>query len=187
MNVPNATFQLLNSNLTRNNRQVLKVNKKNLEESRVEEDTEPNQTNRESRSKQKLFTKKQNKGGTQTCTRNIEADGLLEEFSLPVSLGLTPATVASKAMIEWPNVWGELSSKYPIGSLFQLSPLAHPPQASLLYYQIEANKTPIVAMLDTGASHTFITYELADQIQAELKPLPDVVTTTDFGGQKSSI
>ena len=42
-------------------------------------------------------------------------------------------------------------------------------------------------MLDTGASHTFITYELADQIQAELKPLPDIVTTTDFGGQKSSI
>ena len=180
-------FPAPNSNPTRNNRQVLKVNKENLEESVVERKTEPNQTNRESRAKQKPGNKKQSKEGTQTCTRNIEADGLLEECSLPTSLGLTPATVASKAMIEWPNVWGELSSKYPIGSLFQLSPLAHPLQASLLYYQIEANKTPIVAMLDTGASHTFITYELADQIQAELKPLDDAITTTDFGGQKSSI
>ena len=42
-------------------------------------------------------------------------------------------------------------------------------------------------MLDTGASHTFITYKLANQIQAELKPLDDAITTTDFGGQKSSI
>ena len=179
-------FPAPNTNPTRNNRQVLKVHKENLEESAVEGKTEPNQTNRESRAKQKPCNKKQSKGSTQTCTRNIEADGLLEECSLPTSLGLTPATVASKAMIEWPNVWGELSSKYPIGSLFQLSPLAHPPQASLLYYQIEANKTPIVAMLDTGASHTFITYELADQIQAELKPLDNAITTTDFGGQKSS-
>ena len=151
------------------------------------EETDSSQTEGESRSKQKLRTKKNNKGGTQICTRNLKADSLIKEISLPTSLGLTPATVASKAMIEWPNVWGKLSSKYPIGLVFQLSSLAHPLQASLLYYQIEVNKTPIVAMLDTGASHKFITYELADQIQAELKPLPDVVTTTDFGGQKSSI
>ena len=61
----------------------------------MEEETDSSRTDRESRSKQKPFTKKQSKGGTQTCTRNIEADSLIEEISLPTSLGLTPATVAS--------------------------------------------------------------------------------------------
>ena len=93
-------FPTPSSNPTRNNRQVLKVNKKNLEESSVEDNTEHNPTNQVSRPKQKPCNTKQSKGSTQTCTRNIEAEGLLEECSLPTSLGLTPATVASKAMIE---------------------------------------------------------------------------------------
>ena len=84
----------------RNNRQVLKFSKKNSEESQVGEETDSSQTEGESRSKQKSRTKKNNKGGTQTCTRNLKADSLIEEISLPTSLGLTLATVASKAMIE---------------------------------------------------------------------------------------
>ena len=46
---------------------------------------------------------------------------------------------------------------------------------------------PAVAMFDTGASQSFITYDLADQLQATLLPLQEPLTTVDFGGQKSSI
>ena len=97
------------------------------------------------------------------------------------------ASVASKAVIDWPNVWSELSSEYPIGSMLQLSPISSPPRSTLLYYQVEVNRMPAVAMFDTGASQSFITYDLADQLQAPLIPLKESLTTIDFGGQKSAI
>ena len=97
------------------------------------------------------------------------------------------ASMASKAVIDWPNVWSELSSQYPIGSMIQPSPISSPPRSSLLYYQVEVNRMPAVAMFDTGASQSFITYDLADQLQAPLIPLKESLTTIDFGGQKSAI
>ena len=103
---------------------------------------------------------------------------------LPVT---SAAVVASKAVLDWPNVWGELAASYPVGSMLQLSPISAPPRSSLLYYHVEVNRSPAVAMFDTGASQSFITYELADQLQAPLTKLKQPVVTTDFGGQQSSI
>ena len=46
---------------------------------------------------------------------------------------------------------------------------------------------PAVTIFDTGTSQLFITYDLADQLQATLLPLQEPLTTVDFGGQKFSI
>ena len=97
------------------------------------------------------------------------------------------ASVTAKAMMDWPNIWGELSSQFPIGIMLQLAPITAPPRSSLLYYHVEVNRVPAVAMFDTGASQSFITYDLVDQLQATLTPLKERLTTMDFGGQKSSI
>ena len=102
-------------------------------------------------------------------------------------LDRSATSVASKAVLDWPNVWDELSVQYPIGSMLQLAPISSPPRSSLLYYQVEVNRMPAVAMFDTGASQSFITYDLADQLQASLTPLKESLITVDFGGQKSSI
>ena len=71
--------------------------------------------------------------------------------------------------------------------MLQLSPISSPPRSTLLYYQVEVNRMPAVAMFDTGASQSFITYDLADQLQAPLIPLKESLTKIDFGGQKSAI
>ena len=116
----------------------------------------------------------------------VEKAATLDQSSSIVASASAPA-VASKAVLDWPNVWGELSSQHPIGTMLQLAPISAPPRSSLLYYHVEVNKLPAVAMFDTGASQSFITYDLVDQLQASLIPLKESLTTVDFGGQKSTI
>ena len=118
---------------------------------------------------------------------NCEDDHNLSVQRLSSVLDRSTTSVASKAVLDWPNVWDELSVQYPIGSMLQLAPISSPPRSSLLYYQVEVNRMPAVAMFDTGASQSFITYDLADQLQASLTPLKESLITVDFGGQKSSI
>ena len=116
----------------------------------------------------------------------IEAAASLNKDS-SIVLATSAPQVASKAVLDWPNVWGELSTQHPVGSMLQLAPISAPPRSSLLYYHVEVNKMPAVAMFDTGASQSFITYDLVDQLQAPLVPLKQSLTTVDFGGQKSEI
>ena len=118
---------------------------------------------------------------------NCEGDHNISVQCLSSVLDRSTTSVASKAVLDWPNVWDELSVQYPIGSMLQLAPISSPPRSSLLYYQVEVNRMPAVAMFDTGASQSFITYDLADQLQASLTPLKESLITVDFGGQKSSI
>ena len=79
------------------------------------------------------------------------------------SLPVTSATlVASNAVLDWPNVWGELAACFPVGFILQLTLILAPLRSSLLYYQVEVNRSPAIAMFDTGASQSFITYDLVD-------------------------
>ena len=115
-----------------------------------------------------------------SCQRISDVrDSLATSFSQSSasSLQKSVSSVASKAVLDWPNVWGELSNQYPIGSMLQLAPISSPPRSSLLYYHVEVNRMPAVAMFDTGASQSFITYDLADQLQATLLPLQEPLTT----------
>ena len=116
----------------------------------------------------------------------IEAAASLNKES-SIVLAVSAPKVASKAVLDWPNVWGELSTQHLVGSMLQLTPISAPPRSSLLYYHVEVNKMPAVAMFDTGASQSFITYDLVDQLQSPLVPLKQSLTTVDFGGQKSEI
>ena len=62
-----------------------------------------------------------------------------------------------------------------------------PPQASLLHYPVLVDNNPNTAMLDTGASHSFITRTLVTDLKLSTIRLGTSLTATDFGGARAVI
>ena len=96
-------------------------------------------------------------------------------------------TMARKCMSSWPGSWSSLLCHTTINQTIVVQPVRSPPQSPLLHYPIMVNEQPTTAMLDTGASHSFITRTLVQQLKLSSTRLQVSLTATDFSGSQAVI
>ena len=94
---------------------------------------------------------------------------------------------ARQCLTLWPARWATLLCRSNVNETIAVSPTKAPPQTFLLHYPIAVNSNPTTAMLDTGASHSFITRLLVQQLKLSPMRLKTALTATDFGGAKATI
>ena len=72
----------------------------------------------------------------------------------------TPNTPPIKASLQaaqaWPNLWGSLATTFPPTSLSCAQPVPGPPGTQQLHYNVLFNGFPALALMDPGASHSFV-------------------------------
>ena len=95
--------------------------------------------------------------------------------------------MARQCIKQWPTTWSSLLCQARPSDTIVVSPLKSPPQASLLYYPITIEQNETTAMLDTGASHSFITRMLVTKLKLTTTRLDASLTATDFGGTRATI
>ena len=91
---------------------------------------------------------------------------LREQKDFSISPRSTNAlALATHCVNKWPTNWHPWLSTLPVPELLTLVPSHAPPNVSLLYYSVRINCAPTTAMVDTGASHSFVTEELVKQLK----------------------
>ena len=66
-------------------------------------------------------------------------------------------------------------------------PVSSPSRRGQLLYQIAVDKTPVVALLDHGASHSFVAKDWAQQQHMSLVPLASPIHFSYFNGTHDAI
>ena len=74
----------------------------------------------------------------------------------PSSTTPPPLKASLQAVQAWPNLWGSLASAFPSDSLACAQPVNGPPGTQQLHYQVLVNGHPALALMDPGASHSFV-------------------------------
>ena len=95
--------------------------------------------------------------------------------------------MAKQCLRQWPANWSSLLCQAITHETLVVAPVRSPPLASLLYYPILVDNNPTTAMLDTGASHSFITRTLVTELKLLPTRLDTSLTATDFGGARAVI
>ena len=96
-------------------------------------------------------------------------------------------SMARQCLRQWPANWSSLLCQAVTHETLVVEPVRAPPQASLLHYPILVDNNPTTAMLDTGASHSFITRTLVTDLKLSTIRLGTSLTATDFGGARAVI
>ena len=75
----------------------------------------------------------------------------------------------------------------PNAEMICLAPSHAPPKFTLLYFSVRVDNNATTAMIDTGASHSFVTEELVQKLCLPVKTLSTPMTATDFGGTVATV
>ena len=83
--------------------------------------------------------------------------------------------------------WGHFLKKVCIDASTSIFPVTSPSKKGQLLYKIEVDRVPVVALLDHGASHSFMSKDWAFENQMPLKPLKKPFQFSFFNGTHDSI
>ena len=95
--------------------------------------------------------------------------------------------LASHCLSAWPANWQNLITTSPNAEMICLAPSHAPPKFTLLYFSVRVDNNATTAMIDTGASHSFVTEELVHKLCLPVKTLSTPMTATDFGGTVATL
>ena len=95
--------------------------------------------------------------------------------------------LASHCLSAWPANWQSLMMTSPNAEMICLAPSHAPPKFTLLYFSVRIDNNATTAMIDTGASHSFVTEELVQKLCLPVKTLSTPMTATDFGGTTATV
>ena len=83
--------------------------------------------------------------------------------------------------------WQHFLKKICIDATTSIFPITSPIRRGQLLYRIEIEHSSVIALLDHGASHSFMTQEWAIRNRMPMKPLPYPFTYSFFNGTRDTI
>ena len=83
--------------------------------------------------------------------------------------------------------WSHFLKKICVDASASVFPVVSPTKKGQLLYSIEIERVPVVALLDHGASHCFMSSDWAQQNRIPMKPLTSPYTFSFFNGSHDTI
>ena len=101
----------------------------------------------------------------------------------PVSTAAASAAVTQ----QWPGLWGRLAKSFPPQSLERLLPLHDPRLVRQLQYAITVTGKPANALLDPGATHSFVKRSWVIEHSLQPTTLSSPSQVNSFNGQSTTL